>query len=61
LVHGFTKRYGVDKLVHFEAYRNISDAITREKRLKKWKRQWKIALIEKANPEWRDLYDEIAG
>ena len=56
LVEGFTKRYGVHKLAYFERFRDINIAIIREKRIKKWKRQWKIELIEKCNPDWDDLY-----
>ncbi|WP_431122907.1 GIY-YIG nuclease family protein [Flagellimonas flava] len=55
LVDGFTKRYGLGILVYFETYQYVKDAIVREKRLKKWKRQWKIELIEKENPGWQDL------
>jgi len=58
-VPGFTQRYGVNRLVHVEVFHNVYNAITREKRLKKWKRQWKIELIERDNPEWRDLYPEL--
>ncbi len=57
---GFTSRYNVEKLVWFESYDDPVAAITREKELKKWRRAWKIALIEKDNPDWRDLYHEIA-
>jgi putative endonuclease len=58
LVEGFTKNYGLDKLVYFETYQYVNDAIKREKNMKKWKRQWKISLIEKDNPNWNDLsYD----
>lgn len=53
---GFTKRYGVDRLVYFEAFESIAVAIRREKQLKKWNRQWKIQLIEKINPTWKDLF-----
>ena len=56
---GFTTKYGVDRLVYCERYEEIIDAIAQEKRLKNWKRDWKIALIEKANPEWRDLFEEL--
>jgi len=59
LMGGFTKKYHVHSLVYYEVYSNILDAITREKRMKKWKRQWKIELIEKTNPRWRDLYSDI--
>ena len=58
-VDGFTKKYHVHDLVYYEVYSNITDAITREKRMKKWRRQWKIGLIEKTNPQWRDLYSDI--
>ena len=58
---GFTQRYGVHHLVYYELHADMEHAIEREKRLKKWERQWKLRLIEKANPEWRDLYDELAG
>ena len=59
LIEGFTKKYHVHDLVHYESYEDIHEAILREKRMKKWKRQWKIELIEQHNPEWEDLYDEI--
>lgn len=55
LVDGFSKRYGLDKLMYFEMYQYVNDAILREKRLKKWKRQWKINLIMEDNPNWNDL------
>jgi putative endonuclease len=55
LVPGFTKTYGLKLLVYFEAFADINEAIHREKRLKHWKREWKVALIEKTNPEWDDL------
>jgi len=53
---GFTRRYGVKRLVWFETHDAIVDAIQREKSLKKWKRRWKIELIEGSNPDWNDLY-----
>jgi putative endonuclease len=59
LIWGFTKKYHIHNLVYYEVYRSISDAINREKRMKKWKRQWKIELIKKSNPQWRDLYSDI--
>jgi putative endonuclease len=59
LVDGFTKEYGVHILVYYQQFEDIEDAIIEEKRLKKWKRDWKIRLIEKNNPEWRDLYLDI--
>ena len=55
LLKGFTLKYGLDKLVYFEQYQYVSDAILREKRMKKWKRQWKINLIEEENPLWNNL------
>lgn len=58
-IKGFTEKYGVDLLVYFETSQNPTSAITREKQLKKWKRDWKIRLIEKTNPQWKDLYNEI--
>ena len=60
-VRGFTKKYDVVKLVYYEQYDDIENAIQREKRLKKWNRQWKIRLIEEKNPNWDDLYPSIAG
>ena len=59
LVEGFTKRYGVHALVWHESHETMESAITREKNLKRWKRDWKIDLIQKANPSWRDLYHEL--
>jgi len=56
LVEGFTKKYGIHNLVHFETTNDVNSAIKREKQLKKWKRSWKIELIEKNNHGWRDLY-----
>ena len=61
LVEGFTSKYQVHHLVYFEQHQDILSAIQREKRLKEWQRKWKLALIEKHNPEWRDLYPEISG
>ena len=58
-VTGFTQKYHVNELVYFERYSMINDAIRREKQLKKWNRSWKIALIEKENPGWRDLYEGL--
>ncbi len=58
-VEGFTKRYGIHHLVWHEVHDNMEQAIIREKELKKWKRTWKLALIEKTNPNWKDLFDEI--
>jgi putative endonuclease len=59
LLDGFTKKYNVNMLVHYEVYQDIKDAILREKRLKKWKREWKIKLIEEKNPNWKDLYYKL--
>jgi len=60
IIKGFTTRYGVDRLVWFECYDDPTNAIVREKELKKWRREWKINLIEENNPEWLDLYPSIA-
>ena len=59
LVERFTKKYKVKNLVYFEQTEDVNSAILREKRLKSWKRDWKIQLIEKDNSEWKDLYTEI--
>ena len=59
VVEGFSKRYFIKKLVYFEESSSVESAIIREKRLKAWKRDWKIELIEKHNPDWKDLYAEI--
>ena len=59
-VPGFSARYGVDRLVWFETYDDPATVITREKALKKWRRDWKIRLIEEENPDWRDLFQGIA-
>lgn len=61
LISGFTQKYGVHQLVWFEVHQDIETAILREKQLKKWNRQWKIHLIEEANPNWVNLYPQIAG
>ena len=58
-IDGFTRKYRVHRLVYFELHEEMTAAIQREKQLKKWRRAWKIELIEKSNPEWRDLYEEI--
>ncbi len=60
LVAGYTKAKGIKRLVWFEEHQLIGSAIQRETSLKRWYRQWKIALIEESNPEWRDLWDDIA-
>ena len=61
LVEGFTSQYSVKILVWYEMHETMENAITREKRIKEWKRQWKLELIEKINPAWRDLYGDIVG
>jgi putative endonuclease len=61
LAEGFTKEYDVSRLVHFEVFDDAENAIVREKRLKKWNRAWNIELIEENNPDWNDLYPEIAS
>jgi putative endonuclease len=58
-IEGFTRQYGVHTLVYFEETGDAMAAIEREKQLKNWRRKWKMALIEKANPDWKDLWDEI--
>ncbi len=60
VVDGFSKQYGVDQLVYFEQHATMPNAIQHEKNIKHWSRRWKLDLIEKENPEWRDLYEEIA-
>ena len=59
IIEGFTKKYNIHKLVYYEISNDIESAIRREKQLKKWNRKWKLELIEKNNPEWRDLYSEL--
>jgi putative endonuclease len=61
VVDGFTKRYSVEHLVYFETYDEAQLAIQRERTMKHWSRAWKQALIEKGNPDWRDLYEEITS
>ena len=60
-VEGFTKRYGVHRLVHYEVFVDAVSAIQREKRIKKWNRAWKIELIEQHNSDWADLYYDLNG
>jgi putative endonuclease len=60
-VEGFTKDYEVSLLVYYEAHDDVNEAIKREKQLKHWNRVWKLELIEKANPQWKDLYAEICA
>lgn len=59
LIEGFTKKYFVKKLVYYEVYERIEEAIAREKQIKKWNRAWKIELIEKSNPAWDDLSEYL--
>jgi putative endonuclease len=61
LVDGFTKKYGVHRLVWYETHDSAENAITREKQIKKWKRAWKLNLIERINPKWIDLYESICS
>ncbi|MEO3429170.1 GIY-YIG nuclease family protein [Pelagibius sp. CAU 1746] len=61
LAHGFTKRHGVKTLVYYEIHDSPEQAIRREKALKRWNRDWKIALIERDNPQWVDLWDGLSG
>ena len=58
-IKGFTKKYNLDKLIYFEEFNNIDEAILREKILKKWNRAWKTELLEKSNPGWEDLYNDL--
>jgi len=58
-IDGFTKNSGIHNLVYYEEHDDIHKAITRERQIKKWKRKWKIELVEKFNPEWRDLYFDL--
>ena len=59
MVAGFTKRYGIHRLVWYEVHETMDSAIQKEKRLKEWNRAWKLELIESGNPEWQDLYQTI--
>jgi putative endonuclease len=61
LIEGFTKKYGVKKLVYYEFFETMPDAIQREKRLKKWNRAWKVRLILSMNPLWENLFDPATG
>lgn len=60
-IEGFTQHYAVHQLVYYEMHESMLAAIEREKQLKKWRREWKLKLIEAGNPEWRDLWAEILG
>ena len=59
VAEGFTKEHGVKTLVWYEVHESMESAVAREKAIKEWRREWKLSLIEKQNPEWRDLYAEI--
>jgi len=61
VVRSFTSRYGVTRLVWYEMHGAMESAISREKRIKKWRRAWKMQLIDEANPSWRDLWPDITG
>jgi putative endonuclease len=58
-VEGFTKKYAVHHLVHYDTFDEMADALARERRVKRWLRKWKLDLIEKNNPTWHDLYDDL--
>ena len=60
LVDGFSKRHGLHRLVWYEAHGDVHHAITREKLIKKWHRDWKVNLIQRLNPDWKDLYNDIS-
>ena len=60
-VSGHTSKYKIKRLVHYETFEDVNEAIHYEKRIKKWRRAWKDALIEKTNPNWHDLYDDVRG
>ena len=59
MAEGFTKKYGIHRLVYYELYEDMVSAITREKQMKKWNRAWKLGLIERQNPDWNDLWQAI--
>ena len=59
LVDGFTKKYNIHHLVWYEIHESAEAAISREKQIKKWDRKWKLELIEKNNPKWNDLYEDV--
>jgi putative endonuclease len=61
MAEGFTKKYKVKTLVYYEIHESAESALTREKRIKRWRRAWKLRLIEDSNPEWKDLYQQILG
>jgi len=59
IIAGFTRRYGLKRLVYYESYEDIRNALQREKNLKHWPREWKLALIQQMNPDWEDLYEHL--
>lgn len=59
VIQGFTRKYNIKTLVYYEVHENAESALAREKKIKKWRRAWKLGLIEENNPEWRDLYEDI--
>lgn len=59
IIPGFTKKYNCNKLIYYERYQNINDAINREKEIKKWRREKKIQLFEPTNPGWKDLFEDL--
>jgi putative endonuclease len=59
IICDYTKNAGIHNLVYYEEHKSLSDVITRERQIKKWRREWKINLIEKFNPEWKDLYPDL--
>ncbi|HSW94056.1 MAG TPA: GIY-YIG nuclease family protein [Gammaproteobacteria bacterium] len=61
IILGFTSKYNVHQLVYYEVHQDLMEAAKREKRLKNWCRQWKLNIIEKFNPTWRDLYDDVTA
>ncbi len=61
VVEGFTQKYDVKTLVYYEIFDDAENAIRREKRLKRWPREWKMRVIEQMNPDWRDLYEEVCA
>lgn len=60
-LEGFTKRYGVDRLVYYEAHPEAEFAARRERAMKRWRRDWKIELVERTNPTWADLFDQVVS
>jgi putative endonuclease len=61
VVAGFATKYGTGRLVWYECHESVEEAITREKQIKEWRRDWKINLIQDMNPDWRDLYDDLTA